>query len=92
MRPSSVDVNESICPPLTKRCPSDLSPWRAAPLHRAVAPALVSRFVVPAAAAEQPNILLIVSDDQGWPDLGCIGTQADPDAAPRSPGRAKACG
>jgi arylsulfatase A-like enzyme len=28
------------------------------------------------AAAERPNILLIVSDDQGWPDLGCIGTKA----------------
>src|SRR5438045_5903813 len=27
------------------------------------------------AAAERPNILLIVSDDQGWPDLGCIGTK-----------------
>jgi arylsulfatase A-like enzyme len=26
-----------------------------------------------AATAAQPNILLIVSDDQGWPDLGCIG-------------------
>jgi arylsulfatase A-like enzyme len=26
-----------------------------------------------AAAADRPNILLIVSDDQGWPDLGCIG-------------------
>jgi arylsulfatase A-like enzyme len=25
--------------------------------------------------AEQPNILLIVSDDQGWPDLGCIGSK-----------------
>jgi arylsulfatase A-like enzyme len=23
-----------------------------------------------------PNILLIVSDDQGWPDLGCLGTKA----------------
>lgn len=23
----------------------------------------------------RPNILLIVSDDQGWPDLGCIGTK-----------------
>jgi arylsulfatase A-like enzyme len=23
--------------------------------------------------ANQPNILLIVSDDQGWPDLGCVG-------------------
>jgi arylsulfatase A-like enzyme len=29
----------------------------------------------PAAQARQPNILLIVSDDQGWPDLGCIGTK-----------------
>src|SRR5262245_54725208 len=27
------------------------------------------------AAADRPNILLIVSDDQGWPDLGCIGTK-----------------
>lgn len=26
-------------------------------------------------AADRPNILLIVSDDQGWPDLGCIGTK-----------------
>jgi arylsulfatase A-like enzyme len=24
-------------------------------------------------SADRPNILLIVSDDQGWPDLGCIG-------------------
>ncbi len=24
-------------------------------------------------AAERPNILLIISDDQGWPDLGCMG-------------------
>ena len=24
-------------------------------------------------AAAKPNVLLIVSDDQGWPDLGCIG-------------------
>src|SRR5262245_51149550 len=24
-------------------------------------------------AVERPNILLIVSDDQGWPDLGCVG-------------------
>ena len=26
-------------------------------------------------AADKPNILLIVSDDQGYPDLGCIGTK-----------------
>src|SRR5687768_5134950 len=34
--------------------------------------------VLQAAAAEKsapPNILLIVSDDQGWPDLGCIGSK-----------------
>src|SRR5262245_13348207 len=29
-----------------------------------------------ASAADRPNILLIVSDDQGWPDLGCIGSKA----------------
>ena len=28
-----------------------------------------------AASARPPNILLIVSDDQGYPDLGCIGTK-----------------
>jgi arylsulfatase A-like enzyme len=28
-----------------------------------------------AQAAPKPNILLIVSDDQGYPDLGCIGTK-----------------
>ncbi|MBI5775631.1 MAG: sulfatase-like hydrolase/transferase [Verrucomicrobia bacterium] len=27
------------------------------------------------AASRPPNILLIVSDDQGYPDLGCIGTK-----------------
>ena len=27
----------------------------------------------PAAAARRPNILLIVSDDQGYNDLGCCG-------------------
>jgi len=31
--------------------------------------------VAKAPAAERPNILLIVSDDQGWPDLGCIGVK-----------------
>jgi arylsulfatase A-like enzyme len=28
-----------------------------------------------AVAARSPNVLLIVSDDQGYPDLGCIGTK-----------------
>ena len=46
---------------------------------------VVKKAVVPAAAllllgggaaiARQPNMLLIVSDDQGYPDLGCIGTK-----------------
>lgn len=26
-------------------------------------------------AAPPPNIILIISDDQGWPDLGCIGSK-----------------
>ncbi len=29
----------------------------------------------PAASPDRPNVLLVVSDDQGWPDLGCIGTK-----------------
>lgn len=37
--------------------------------------ALWLAFLAAAAAAERPNILLIVSDDQGWPDLGCLGTK-----------------
>jgi arylsulfatase A-like enzyme len=33
-------------------------------------------ILLPTSAAERrPNILLIVSDDQGWPDLGCIGAK-----------------
>ena len=35
-------------------------------------------IALPAAAApetKKPNIVLIVSDDQGYPDLGCIGTK-----------------
>src|SRR5262245_18365065 len=36
--------------------------------------AISSMIVVRASfAADRPNILLIVSDDHGWPDLGCIG-------------------
>ena len=33
-----------------------------------------SAFVL--TAANRPNVILIVSDDQGYPDLGCIGTKA----------------
>lgn len=29
-----------------------------------------------AATSSPPNILLIVSDDQGWPDLGCMGLKS----------------
>jgi len=32
-------------------------------------------FTGSAPAADRSNILLIVSDDQGWPDLGCIGSK-----------------
>lgn len=28
-----------------------------------------------ASGAPKPNVVLIVSDDQGWPDLGCIGSK-----------------
>jgi len=39
--------------------------------------AAVAAIIAPLAASSQeqprPNILLIVSDDQGWPDLGCLG-------------------
>jgi arylsulfatase A-like enzyme len=36
-------------------------------------PTLFCLSLLPVSAAERPNILLIVSDDQGWPDLGCMG-------------------
>jgi arylsulfatase A-like enzyme len=35
--------------------------------------AIVLAIAAESTAAERPNILLIVSDDQGWPDLGCLG-------------------
>jgi arylsulfatase A-like enzyme len=34
---------------------------------------LVTQASFAAGAARKPNILFIVSDDQGWPDLGCMG-------------------
>ena len=39
---------------------------------------VVSSGHMPALAEEnapRPNIILIISDDQGWPDLGCIGSK-----------------
>lgn len=45
-------------------------------LRRCVAALIILlRSTLPASAAERPNILLIVSDDQGYPDLGCMGTK-----------------
>ena len=37
--------------------------------------ALLPAFVLAAAANRAPNIILIVADDQGYPDLGIIGTK-----------------
>ncbi|HET6879849.1 MAG TPA: sulfatase-like hydrolase/transferase [Pirellulales bacterium] len=34
----------------------------------------VFTFISHAAAAEQPNVVLIVADDLGWADLGCYGS------------------
>lgn len=36
---------------------------------------LFALFFACSALAKQPNVILIVSDDQGYPDLGCIGTK-----------------
>src|SRR5687767_15237624 len=35
--------------------------------------AALCSFLVPAAAAEKPNIIFILADDLGWGDLGCYG-------------------
>ena len=35
--------------------------------------ALVMTFIVPATAAERPNIVLMITDDVSWNDLGCYG-------------------
>lgn len=37
--------------------------------------ALIAFLVVSTALGAPPNIVLILSDDQGWPDLGCIGSK-----------------
>jgi arylsulfatase A-like enzyme len=47
-------------------------PRYSAPLRLCVI-VLVFLWSAVVGAADRPNILLIVSDDQGWPDLGCIG-------------------
>ncbi len=43
-------------------------------------PVMIARFTLSLLAAASlhaapPNVVLIVSDDQGWPDLGCIGSK-----------------
>jgi len=39
-------------------------------------------FTSASAADRKPNIVLIISDDQGYPDLGCIGTKPIPILTP----------
>ncbi|HEV7280663.1 MAG TPA: arylsulfatase [Pirellulaceae bacterium] len=43
------------------------------PFARAFAAAALFAFVAAASAAERPNVVLIMSDDMGWSDLGCYG-------------------
>jgi uncharacterized sulfatase len=38
---------------------------------------LVFPFLLAAAAAEKPNVILIYSDDHGWADLGAQGVDPD---------------
>lgn len=42
-------------------------------LVAAVALMALAGWAAPPGPGARPNILLIVSDDQGWPDLGCLG-------------------
>ena len=49
------------------------SSTRFAVLAVSLGSALVSSL-----AAKQPNILLILTDDQGWPTLGCYGSKKVP--------------
>ena len=38
---------------------------------------IICALFLPATSADarQPNLLLIISDDQGWPDVGCVGSK-----------------
>ncbi len=38
-----------------------------------IAFALIASFALPAAAADRPNIVVIMSDDMGFSDIGCYG-------------------
>jgi arylsulfatase A-like enzyme len=63
-------ANRSVCGSFTWRCP-----LRQVFLVHALFLTAILLPIVQATATEKPNILLIISDDQGYPDLGCIGTK-----------------
>jgi arylsulfatase A-like enzyme len=44
-------------------------------LRQSFAALLLWLLALAATAARSPNVILIVSDDQGYPDLGCIGSK-----------------
>ncbi len=58
------NTTQATLPPRWKRSPAQTLLWAVCWLVWTVT-----------ASARPPNILLIVSDDQGYPDLGCIGTK-----------------
>ena len=46
-------------------------------LIKAVTLPLVGLLLAEAAAAERPNILLVMADDMGWTDIGSFGSEID---------------
>ena len=47
-------------------------------MTRTLLPIALCGLATAAAAADRPNILLILTDDQGWPTLGCYGNRLVP--------------